>query len=174
MSKTRVIGRPTKYQPDKYPEMAMRHCLLGATSDQLSDLFEVSPSTIDGWMVKYPKFLCAIREGRENADAHVANSLYHRALGYSHPEEKIFCNNGELVRTETTKHYPPDTAAAFIWLKNRHPDLWRDRKEITGPDGGAIQVEVGATELARRLAYVLALGVEKDITPDNKELEHDS
>jgi hypothetical protein len=29
----------------------------------------------------------------------------------------------------TTKHYPPDTAAAIIWLKNRQPERWRDKIE---------------------------------------------
>ena len=28
------------------------------------------------------------------------------------------------------EHFPPDTAAAFIWLKNRQPHRWRDKKEV--------------------------------------------
>ena len=28
-----------------------------------------------------------------------------------------------------TREIPPDTAAAFIWLKNRRPDKWRDKHE---------------------------------------------
>lgn len=33
----------------------------------------------------------------------------------------------ELFQTEKT--VPPDTTAAIFWLKNRKPDVWRDRKE---------------------------------------------
>ncbi len=33
-----------------------------------------------------------------------------------------------------TEHYPPDTAAAFIWLKNRQKQTWRDRHEIAVTD----------------------------------------
>lgn len=40
-------------------------------------------------------------------------------------------NNGELVVTKTvTKEVVPDTTAQIFWLKNRRPDLWRDRKDV--------------------------------------------
>jgi hypothetical protein len=60
----------------------------------------------------------------------VASKLFHRAIGYEHPEDKIFNNNGEEMVVPTIKHYPPDTTAAIFWLKNRQPDKWRDRQEI--------------------------------------------
>ncbi len=123
-------GRPLQYQADKYPEMAMRHCLLGATDTQLADLFQITVKCIDKWKVKYPKFLEALRNGRENADAHVASSMYHRSLGYSCKEDKVFCNQGEVTIVPTIKNYPPDTPAAIFWLKNRHRDKWRDRQDI--------------------------------------------
>ena len=34
----------------------------------------------------------------------------------------------EIVEVE--RSVPPDTAAAFIWLKNRRRGQWRDRHEI--------------------------------------------
>lgn len=37
--------------------------------------------------------------------------------------------------TKITKHYPPDTAAAFIWLKNRAG--WRDKQDIEHTTGDA-------------------------------------
>lgn len=64
------------------------------------------------------------------ADAKVVASLYKRANGYSHPALDIRTVDGEVVETEYTKHYPPDTVACIFWLKNRRPDLWRDRKEF--------------------------------------------
>jgi hypothetical protein len=38
---------------------------------------------------------------------------------------------------ETMRHYPPDTTACIFWLKNRRPDLWRDKvhNEHTTPNG---------------------------------------
>ena len=40
----------------------------------------------------------------------------------------ISAYEGEVIITDITKHYPPDTAAAFIWLKNRQG--WRDKQEL--------------------------------------------
>jgi hypothetical protein len=36
---------------------------------------------------------------------------------------------GEPVLTTIVKHYPPDTNAASLWLRNRHPQRWRDKIE---------------------------------------------
>jgi len=65
--------------------------------------------------------------GREEADAKVAASLYHRANGYSHKAEKIaFDKDGNELRAEYVEHYPPDTASMIFWLKNRRHDLWKN------------------------------------------------
>uniref|UniRef100_UPI0035DEBFDA HNH endonuclease n=1 Tax=Enterococcus avium TaxID=33945 RepID=UPI0035DEBFDA len=41
-----------------------------------------------------------------------------------------FDQAGELVVTkEVTKQVAPDTGAIAFWLKNRKPDVWRDKKE---------------------------------------------
>lgn len=113
-------------------------CLLGAVDVELADFFQISVPTLHAWRKAYPEFLKSGQKGKLQADAEMASKLYHRGLGYSHPEEKVFCSDGEIVTYETVRHYPPDTAAAFIWLKNRRPDLWRDRQEVTGPDGGPV------------------------------------
>ena len=79
-----------------------------------------------------------------SADADVAASLYHRAMGYSHPEDKIFLHEGKVVRAQTTRHYPPDTGAAMAWLKNRQGLYWRDNHDVnlTGQISfGPVQIE---------------------------------
>ena len=121
-------GRPTKYKPE-YKDLAYKICLLkNATDADLAKIFDVEESTIYKWKNDYPEFSEAIKEGKEIADAEVVAALYHRAKGYSHPEDKIFNDNGTPLVVPTTKHYPPDTAAAFIWLKNRAG--WRDKQEV--------------------------------------------
>jgi len=79
-----------------------------------------------------------LKRGKDKADTNVIESLYRRAIGYSHPEDKIFNNNGKALIVPTTKHYAPDTTAAIFWLKNRRPEEWRDRQEITGKDGASL------------------------------------
>src|SRR4029077_12993032 len=58
----------------------------------------------------------------------VERSLSLRANGYSYDAVKIFMPAGpkQPVVVHYTEHCPPDVGAAFIWLKNRDPDRWRD------------------------------------------------
>ena len=104
--------------------------MLGAKDTQLAEFFNVTEQTINNWKKDHPSFFESIKKGKQDADAEVANSLFHRAKGYSHPEVKVFNNQGEIVTHDTLKHYPPDPTSAIFWLKNRQPKLWRDKQEI--------------------------------------------
>ena len=143
MSESNPVGRPSKYDPD-LNDKVIKFCEMGATNMDLAEFFGVSVATITNWKRENPEFLAAINEGKRLADERVEQSLYKRATGYSHPEEKIFCSDGSIVRATTTKHYPPDSTAMIYWLKNRKPKEWRDKHEmqLSGPDGGPIQTEV--------------------------------
>jgi hypothetical protein len=119
-------GRPDTYKPE-FCKQATELCLLGATDADLARFFEVSEMTVNNWKKNYPDFLLALKKGKEIADGAISKSLYRRGIGYTHKEEKIFCYEGEIIRADTLKHYPPETIACIFWLKNRRPDLWRDR-----------------------------------------------
>lgn len=141
VSAKKKAGQPTLYRVE-YAEWAMKLAKLGATDKELAEAFEVAESTIANWKNAHTEFMDSIKKGRKIADAEVASKLFHRATGYEHPEDDIKSVAGEIVITPTIKHYPPDTTAAIFWLKNRRPDLWRDKvdSEISGPGGGAIKV----------------------------------
>ncbi len=128
-------GRPTDYDSKTYPDQVYEFCLLGATDAELAEYFGVVESTINKWKIDHPEFSESMRKGKFVADGQVAHSLFKRANGYSHPEEKVFYSEGEIVRAETTKHYPPDTAAASKWLNNRAKAYWRDRHEVDHSGG---------------------------------------
>jgi len=140
---TPARGRPTLYRAD-YAEQARRLALLGQTDAEMAAFFGVSERTFHGWKKAHPEFLQSLKAGKADADAKVADALYKRALGYSHPDVHISNYQGEITVTDIVKHYPPDTGAAFIWLKNRQPEKWRDRIEhqadvtVSGPDGEAL------------------------------------
>lgn len=125
------VGRPSEYRED-FAEQARKLCLLGATDKDMADFFEVSEKTINNWKNNYPGFLHSIKEGKDQADANIASRLYSRAMGYEHPEDKIFLFKGKPVIVPTIKHYPPETVAAIFWLKNRQPKQWRDKVELAG------------------------------------------
>jgi len=140
-------GRPTKYK-EEYNQLAFNYCLLGATDKDLANYFDVNEDTVNAWKIDYPKFSESLKAGKEDADAVIASKLYHRASGYSHPEDKIFVSDGEPVIVPTIKHYPPDTTAAIFWLKNRQSAKWRDKteQEITGLDGKPFEVNIKIVE----------------------------
>lgn len=121
-------GRPTKYKPE-FAELAYNYALLGATDNQLADFLSVDEATIHRWKQRHPQFCESLKAGKVVADGRVAKSLYQRALGYSHAEEKVFNNQGEILTHSTTKHYPPDPTSIIFWLKNRQPELWREKRE---------------------------------------------
>ena len=122
-------GRPSKYK-DEYAEQARKLCEFGATDQELAQFFEVGLTTIERWIAKHQEFRGALKAGKEKADDRVERSLYQRAIGYSHPEDKIFNDGGEPLIVPTVKHYPPDTTAAIFWLKNRRKEDWRDKQEV--------------------------------------------
>ena len=139
MAKKKGAGRPSKFK-DEYCEQAFRLAELGATDAQIGSFFHVTEQTINNWKNDYPEFFESIKSGKENPDDEVERSLFERAMGYSHPEEKIFCHQGDVVRADTVKQYAPDTTACIFWLKNRRPEQWRDRKELVGAPDNPIVV----------------------------------
>ena len=135
------LGRPTDYN-EKYDEQARKLCLLGYTDKELADFFEVAESTINLWKLKHPSFSESIKKGREVADSEVAAKLYERAKGYKHKETKVFNNDGEIITKKITKHYPPDVAAASIWLRNRQRNRW-ETKEANSNEKPTIVIQNG-------------------------------
>lgn len=138
-SEPRPVGRPTKWK-DEFVDLAFKFCLMGATDQNLAEFLEVNEDTIYEWKNIYPEFSDSIYRGRHKADAEIAHSMYHRAKGYSHPEDDIRTvsvggGRSDIVITPTVKHYPPDTAAASLWLRNRQGKLWRDKQEVEHSGG---------------------------------------
>lgn len=133
-------GRPTKYDP-KFDVIAYKLCLLGATDKDMAEAFNVCEDTINEWKHAHPSFAEQMT-GKRIANAEMAHSLYQRGRGYEHEAVQFFCHNGIIIEQRYTKKYPPDTTAASLFLRNREPELWRDKQdhEHFGPKGGPIPV----------------------------------
>lgn len=125
-------GRPKLYKPE-YAELCRKMALLGLIDTEIAEVLNVSIAKFHAWKKEYPEFLDAIQKGKAIADSNVADALYQRACGYSHDDVHITNYQGEITQTPIIKHYPPDTGAAFIWLKNRQSKLWRDRAPDSRP-----------------------------------------
>jgi len=124
-------GRPSKYKPE-YVAQAKALCWHGATDAEMAQFFRVAISTLALWKVAYPEFSDALKTDKSTADDRVERSLYQRALGYTCEETDIRVIEGQIVKTELLKHYPPDVTACIFWLKNRRKEDWRDTPDVGG------------------------------------------
>lgn len=99
----------------------------GLTDEQIAKNMGISCSTLYDWKNKYSDISESLKRGKEVVDVLVENALFKRALGYEYKE--VTKEDGVTTKV-VTKHMAPDTTAQIFWLKNRRPDLWRDRKNI--------------------------------------------
>lgn len=152
------IGAPTKYR-DEFVEQARKLALLGAIDEEIAAFFDVHFTTLYEWKLVHPEFAEAIKAGKLIADAEIASSLYHRAKGYSHDDVYPSSYEGQVTLTPIVKHYPPDTQAASLWLRNRQPQKWRDKVEIdltTKTEPSEMTIEQIRAELAAEQARTAA------------------
>ena len=135
------VGRPSLYRPE-HVETVHRLGLLGLTDEEIAKFFGVDVTTVYNWDKAHPEFYQSRTRARDDADAQVAERLFKRALGYSHPAVKIFMPAGAEapVYADYTEHYPPDTQAATWWLKNRQKALWQDKSAVE--NSGTVQMGV--------------------------------
>ena len=135
------MARPTDYRQE-YAEQARKLCLLGFTDKQLAVFFDVNESTINRWKQKYPEFCKSIKSGKVIADAQVSESLFKRATGIEVTEVEVRDDGKKKVKRVTKKHIPPDPTAQIFWLKNRQPELWRDKPTVENSVQEAVPVQI--------------------------------
>ena len=126
--------RPTKYDPDRHIEIASDLGFLGATNEMIAAALEIQTSTFYEWMKKYPELSEAVNASKIRADGKVARSMYEAACGFEHEAIHFSAYEGMVTETPYIKKYPPDTRAALNWLKNRQPEIWREKPEPTGDE----------------------------------------
>ncbi|TBA11036.1 terminase (plasmid) [Rhizobium ruizarguesonis] len=136
------VGRPTSFQPE-YVDQVERLCRTGAIDTDIAEFFNVAVSTVYEWKTAYPEFSEAIKRGKAKVDREVADKLIDRAMGAKFVVQKevklksVSYLNGkkdsEEERVEVVDLHmeaPPDTQALIFFLKNRRPNLYRERQEV--------------------------------------------
>jgi hypothetical protein len=123
VTETSQIAQIAPIPPD-WRHLVESFCTLGASDEQLAQLFSVSPETLAGWMAEIPDFADAVRCGRNLANADVANSLYQLAVGYSHRVERVLTGRDGPMTVSFLKRHPPSHVACKTWLENRRPQDW--------------------------------------------------
>lgn len=110
----------------------------GLTDEQIAYNMGICVATLYNWKSKYLEILESLKRGKDVIDIQVENALLKRALGCSYKEvirEKVFnpeTGQYEWMPTkEVTKEVVPDTTAQIFWLKNRRPEQWRDKRDVS-------------------------------------------
>ena len=106
-------------------------CKLGAQRDDMAEFFRVSPDTITKWAHSNLDFQESMAQGKWAFGMRVSETLGQRALGYNYSETEYSQHVDRQgfvhdLKKVTHKHMPPDVASMIFYLKNRHPDQWKD------------------------------------------------
>jgi len=133
-----------KRGPGKYHEWITEEGLIkiegwardGLTDEQISHNIGIHPSTLYEWQKKYPDISESLKRGKEVIDRQVENALLKRALGYEYEEVKQIIEKDEKGKDrkrieKTVKKVIPDVTAQIFWLKNRKPNEWKDRRDVS-------------------------------------------
>lgn len=124
----------------------------GLTDEQIADNMGISRSTLNEWKKKYSDISDTLKKNKEIADRNVENALYERALGGTHTvtkavklKESYYDKQGRKCEKEIVQmvleqvYVPGDTTAQIFWLKNRKPEVWKDKQ--------IVEAEIGAKKL---------------------------
>lgn len=109
---------------------------------QIAHNMGIAERTFTEWKDRFPAISAALKRGKAPVDIEVENALLKSALGHKVTikkpikVKKVQMKVGEgRIETETIEYaeeevyIPPNSVAQIFWLKNRRPDLWRDRHE---------------------------------------------
>lgn len=133
----------------KYQEWLTKEGLLklegwardGLTDEQIAENIGISRQTLYDWKNRYPDISDALKRGKEIVDREVENALLKRALGYQYTETRTETDETGKVKTvEIVKEVAPDVTAQIFWLKNRKPDMWRDKQEFNIESNVGVQI----------------------------------
>jgi transposase-like protein len=110
-------GRPTKYKSSMC-DVAIECGRQGMTLAGIAAELDVSRDTLYRWRDEHPEFSDAIKKARDLAMSWWENTL----------------------RRQATMPNGGSTAAAVWAMKNQFREDYADRHELSGPDGGPVEV----------------------------------
>ncbi len=128
-----MSGPKSSYNPLEHPAAIRKLAAYWKTKTDIAEAFGIARTTLDDWLKAHPEMATEYALGRDEASDHVEKALFERAVGYSHPSEKIVVvSSGQglgssVERVDITEHYPPDPAALKLWLTNRRSREWKER-----------------------------------------------
>ncbi len=141
--------------PPKITEREMKAvaqcCRLGALDTDIAKALGISRATLHRWRKAHPEFDETIRLAKDEATDMVEAMLFTKAIGYKKTINKAFQFQGEPVIVDYEHTYEPDTTSIIFYLKNRRPELWRDRPENRddGEEAQPLNIKIEVAEAVK-------------------------
>lgn len=127
----------------------------GLIDKQIARNMSIALATLKTWKVRFPEIAEALRKGKEVVDREVENALFKSALGFMQKVKKPvrireveydpktgrkIRESEKWVQVEEEIYVPPQVTAQIFWLKNRKPDEWREKNDLTlTPSNGVLE-----------------------------------
>jgi hypothetical protein len=111
-------GRPTKYKPE-YCQMVIEHMKAGNSFWSFAATIGVSIESLSEWCQVHPEFSEAKKQGKA-----IELALWEKIL--------LSCATGNKISIPNSKNSsgPPNATMIIFSLKNKFPNLYRDRMKI--------------------------------------------
>lgn len=128
------MAKQSKYDTHVLPNLDLIESWYrsGADDTIVANNLNIGYSTYMKYKNEHPELKKRTALTKEVADLKVESSLYKRAIGYTITltEEKLD-KDGCVHKLKKDVHIPGDTTAQIFWLKNRRPDKWRDKQDVS-------------------------------------------
>lgn len=118
----------------------------GSTDEEVSQKLNISKTTLYKYVEDHSELSELRKKSKEIIDSEVEEALLKKSLGYEYTEttrEERWNNDTKkyemAITKEVTKQVAPDTTAMIFWLKNRQPELWKDKHEVK--HSGSLKLE---------------------------------
>lgn len=140
---------------DEYLERIKGWARDGLTDDDIAHNMMINVSTLRRWKNEHPEIADALRLGKDSADRIVENALYKSACGFTMKVKKPVrvrrveydpATGRKTAEVDTWQaveeevYVAPQVTAQIFWLKNRKPEQWREKADMTvTPSNGVLE-----------------------------------
>ncbi len=124
---------------------------VGFLEKEICERLGIGVSNFARYKLQYRELREALKAGKDDADAAVANALFKRAIGYEYEvtetvavRDSVGKVTGKVQLRKTKKQMTPNVLAQIFYLKNRCSKDWHDRRQLEhgGPDGQPLRPPV--------------------------------
>lgn len=125
----------------------------GATDEEVAEKLNISKTTLYKYVEEHFELSELRKRSKEIIDSEVEEALLKKSLGFTQTVKKAFKvkhvkynDNGkrisedeEVVQADEEVYVAPSDTAMIFWLKNRQPELWKDKHEVE--HSGSLKLE---------------------------------